>query len=899
MNVIPMAGAMTVPAATILIVDDERPNRELLKVLLQHEGYLTLEAAGGEEALASVAQGTPDLILLDIMMPGMDGYQVVAALKANPATSQIPIILVSALTDRGARLAGLTAGAEELLTKPVDRTELGLRVRNLLRLKAYADLLRDQNSMLDQQVSARTESLHTSELRFRQLAENIDDVFFLRSVDADSMLYVSPAYESVWGRSCESLYADAGSWRDAVHPDDRESVGAELVRWGRSSGESQMEYRIVRPDGSTRWIESRGFPVRDENDKLVRIAGVAKDITKRKAAADRIAYLNRVYAVLSGINNLIVHVRDHDTLFQKACQIVVNTGAFRMAWIGMVEDAAMKINVVASNGVGTAHLAEIQDCLNPGDATQPEPVPALRAVREKKAIVVNDLKANPAVKHHASYVESDISSMIVLPLVDSGAALGVLVLYARDDEFFHEEEQKLLSELASDIAFAVNQIKQRERIEYLGFYDDLTGLANFLLLNERLNLHIRNASVGQHKLALFLIDIERFKNINDSMGQSAGDTLLKLVANWLAGHSGDVGLVARVGADQFALIMPQVYSSGSVARHVESTLRSFTSHAFRIQDTELKIAVKIGVAIFPNDGDSAEVLFRNAEAALKKAKSGGDRYLFYTQKMTARVAARLTLENQLREAFENEEFVLHYQPKANLTSGKLTSAEALIRWNNPRLGLVPPAQFIPILEETGLIFEVGRWALHKAIEDYLRWRAAGLTAVRVAVNVSPLQLRNAGFTAEIAKLTATNAHAAEALEIEITEGVVMEDVNRSIADLTAIHATGVKIAIDDFGTGFSSLSYLSRLPVDSLKIDRSFVTDMSAGPEGLAMVSTIINLAHALKLKVVAEGVETAEQSHLLRLLSCDEMQGYLLSKALPSEAFEAAFLTPAAMAAN
>jgi EAL domain-containing protein (putative c-di-GMP-specific phosphodiesterase class I) len=287
-------------------------------------------------------------------------------------------------------------------------------------------------------------------------------------------------------------------------------------------------------------------------------------------------------------------------------------------------------------------------------------------------------------------------------------------------------------------------------------------------------------------------------------------------------------------------------------------------------------------------------LFRRAEAALKKAKASGERYLFYTQKMTEAVAGKLTLENQLRQALDKEEFVLHYQPKVSLESGKVTGAEALIRWNDPQMGLVPPGRFIPILEETGLIHEVGRWALRKSIEDYLRWRGAGLPAVRIAVNVSPLQLRNRAFIAEIEQAISIDAHAAAGLELEITESLIMEDVKHSIASLQAIRAMGVTIAIDDFGTGFSSLSYLAKLPVDTLKIDQSFVTDMTAGPEGLALVSTIIKLAHSLKVKAVAEGVETEEQSRLLQLLDCDEMQGFFFAQPAPAEVFEARFLAPA-----
>jgi EAL domain-containing protein (putative c-di-GMP-specific phosphodiesterase class I) len=305
------------------------------------------------------------------------------------------------------------------------------------------------------------------------------------------------------------------------------------------------------------------------------------------------------------------------------------------------------------------------------------------------------------------------------------------------------------------------------------------------------------------------------------------------------------------------------------------------------------------VALYPDDGADADTLFKNAESALKGAKSRGARHLFYAQEMTTSMAGRLSLENRLRQALERGEFVLHYQPKINLVSQQLTGVEALLRWNDPLTGLVPPNRFIPILEETGLIHEVGQWALTEAVADYRRWRESGMRAVRIAVNVSPLQLRNRGFVALIEAALGPDAAAPAGLELEITESIIMEDVRFSIASLRAIRALGVGIAIDDFGTGFSSLSYLSRLPVHTLKIDRFFVIDMTVSPEGLALVSTIINLAHSLKLNVVAEGVETEEQARLLRVLNCDEMQGYLLSKPLPRETFEARYLGANSMGAS
>lgn len=382
-------------------------------------------------------------------------------------------------------------------------------------------------------------------------------------------------------------------------------------------------------------------------------------------------------------------------------------------------------------------------------------------------------------------------------------------------------------------------------------------------------------------------------SFNDSKGQAAGDALLRQIAEWLTATTGDPGMLSRLGADRFAIVRPVVQPDDDLERLIALRLQAFVNHDFSLDGSVVRIAFKAGISVYPKDGADADSLFRNAEAALKQAKALGERHLFYHRKMTAKVGSRVTLESQLRQALEKGEFVLHYQPKVNLRSGVLTSVEALIRWNDPRTGLVAPGLFIPILEETGLIYEVGRWALRQAMEDYLRWRAAGLNAVRIAVNVSPLQLRNRGFLREIEEVIGVASQAAQGLELEITESLIMEDVRYSIDCLQRVRALGVRIAIDDFGTGFSSLSYLAKLPVDSLKIDRSFVVGMTETPQGLALVSTIIDLGHALNLGVVAEGVETQEQSRLLLLLKCDEMQGFLVSRPVPADILEAGFLAP------
>jgi diguanylate cyclase (GGDEF)-like protein len=636
----------------------------------------------------------------------------------------------------------------------------------------------------------------------------------------------------------------------------------------------------------------------DEVGRMTHAIGAFRlSLLAMRESDHRVKRLNRVYAVLSGINSLIVRVGDREELFREACRIAVEHGQFRTAWIGTVDRDAMKIMPMTVSGAESPFLALYKDGYSVLEDGATGNTLGARAVREKKAMVSNAIRDDPEILLAKEHLEHGVNSIAILPLLVSDEAVGVLGLYADEAGFFDAEEMKLLMELAGDIGFALNHLEKTARLDFLVYYDALTGLANRALFLDRVAQYMRSAASAGHKLALYLFDLERFKNINDSLGRPAGDALLKQVAEWLTGNVGDANLLARVGADHFAVVLPEVKEEGGAARLLEETMQAFLGHPFHLNDTVFRIAAKAGVALFPDDGANADTLFRNAEAALKKSKSSGDRYLFYTQKMTETVAVKLTLENQLRQALEKEEFVLHYQAKMSLASGKLTSAEALIRWNDPRTGLlVPPGRFIPILEETGLIYEAGRWALRRAIEDYLRWRTAGLAAVRIAVNVSPLQLRHRDFVAEIRQAIDIDARAAAGLELEITESVIMQDVKHNIATLQAIRAMGVTIAIDDFGTGFSSLAYLSKLPVDALKIDRSFVVDMTVGPEGLALVSTIINLAHSMKLKVVAEGVETEEQSRLLRLLSCDEMQGFLFSKPVPRDVFEARFLASPAL---
>jgi diguanylate cyclase (GGDEF)-like protein len=619
---------------------------------------------------------------------------------------------------------------------------------------------------------------------------------------------------------------------------------------------------------------------------------VARDRTERKIAEERLKRLNRLYAMVTGINALMVRARDRTDLFNRSCQTAVEHGEFEMAWIAIVDPNDDRIVPVAWAGLDKPVMTTIERHFASSEGTLQGRTLAARAIRDKTAAVSNDVQNDESLIFGKMHAASGVRSLAVLPLIVSDNAIGVFALYTSKPEFFDAAGMLLLTELAGNVAFAIDHLERQERLDRLSYYDTLTGLANRRSFLERVTQYMISAADGGHKMALFLIDLERFKKLNDSLGRPAGDALLKQVAEWLAQNAENANLVARLDADHFAVVLPKVMYEANVARVLEKTIAAFMKHEFSLNGAVYRMAAKIGVAVFPDDGSDADTLFNNAEAALKKAKASRDRYLFYAQKMTETVAISVGIENRLRRALERGEFVLHYQPKVNIVSGKLTGAEALIRWNDPVSGLTAPGRFIPILEETGLIHDVGRWALRKAIEDYQRWRSDGLPAVRVAVNVSPLQLRNQNFVAEIQQAVSVAPDAAAGLQLEITESVIMQDVNHSIGSLLAIRALGVTIAIDDFGTGFSSLNYLAKLPVDTLKIDRSFVVEMVSATGGLTLVSVIINLAHALKLNTVAEGVETEEQLRQLRLLGCDEMQGYLYGKPVPVEIFEQKYMS-------
>jgi len=740
---------VSISMADILVVDDNRANREALASLLEVAGHDVRRAASAREALESALADPPDLVVSDVLMPGMDGYVLVRELRADSRTAALPVVFYTAyFAGQDAQDLAQAHGVARVLLKPSD---------NDLILRTVKEVLAERTP--------------------------------------------KPA---------------AG--------------GSEL------GGE---HLRIVV-------------------DQLLEKTGALE------AQQRRIERLNRTLETMSAINALIVRVIERADLLAEACRIAVERGGFGFAAIRLAHDER-----VVSSGEGSRD-----------PRLEQFPVPL-------EATVCNDIEAaQPPGRESA--LRRGFRAYAVLPLVFSGQTAGALLLYARAKDVFDEEEMRLLHELAGDIAFALHHIAQKARMDYLAYHDSLTDLPNRSLFVDRLGQALIAARRERRFAAAVFLDIERFRMVNESFGRRAGDELLREAAARLCASARDEDTVARVGADHFAIaVAPCERPADTVQGLLERVAEAF-SRPVLIDGVELRATLKGGVAVFPGDGSSTEALCANAETALNHAKQAASSYLFYAPEMNARVAESLDLEHRLRRAIEDGRLALHYQPKVDVRSGRLAGLEALIRWQDPELGAVPPAKFVSLMEETGMILVAGRWALGRAVHDILRWQALGLAVPRTSVNVSAIQLRQKDFVDSVLEAISPFGRARPLLDVEITESVLVDDIDETTRKLQTLRRAGVEISVDDFGTGYCSLSYLARLPVDVLKIDRSFVVRMRDAGYPRNIVAMIVSLAHTLGLKVIAEGVEDDEQVRLLKDLGCDQIQGYLVSRPVPPQDIEA-----------
>ncbi|MGD8378845.1 MAG: EAL domain-containing protein [Gammaproteobacteria bacterium] len=433
--------------------------------------------------------------------------------------------------------------------------------------------------------------------------------------------------------------------------------------------------------------------------------------------------------------------------------------------------------------------------------------------------------------------------------------------------------------------YDITERKQaEEQVHRLAHYDSLTDLPNRMLLRDRMSQGLSHVRRNGTKLAVLFLDLDRFKTVNDSLGHDIGDELLRTVARRLASVLRTHDTVSRQGGDEFVIVVLDVQSRQDVAR-VAAKLLEVVAQPYDINGEELHITPSVGISLYPDDGTEIETLIRNADAAMYQAKENGRfNFQFFTQDMSTVAMERLSLENSLRQALDRDEFVLRYQPQVSLSTGEIIGVEALIRWNHPKRGMVPPGDFIPLAEQTGLIVPIGEWVLATACRDNQAWRMAGLPALPVSVNLSAIQFRRRNLHRVIAGILAETGLPPELLELEVTESVVMHESHDAQLAVSRLNELGIRLAIDDFGTGYSSLGYIKRFRIDRLKIDQSFVRDAPRDPEDAAICRAIIMLAHSLRLQVIAEGVETEEQVAFLRDHQCDAIQGFCFSRPLPAD---------------
>ena len=962
--------------AEILIAEDSPTQAEKLRYLLEEDGYSVLVASNGRQALAEAHRRKPTLIVSDVVMPEMDGYTLCREIKRTEELKNIPVVLLTSLSDIRDIMKGLECGADNFIRKPYDKEYLLSRISYLLmnltlrknqKMQMGMEIFlggqkhfitAERQQILDLLISIYEDAVRlNNELHARQLelahsnhllnglyriAEGLNKAVTEREVCEKALEYAMelPGLRAGWlylennntfrlaaarnapttlvpvqtadGQChCQRLFLDgelaqvtnisgcrhlmepgAGATNPSCH------ASVPLRNGNRNRGILNVvgNDRELFNDNELEMLYGIGHQVsialerawlHENMEQLVaqRTAALTAEISLRKEYEARIVRLNRIYSVLSGINTTIVRVRGTQELFDDACRLAVDHGQFVFCWIGTFDADTRNITPMAKAGRDDGYLAQLS--LDNVLESAGNSFLIAQAITQAQPAICNDLADQCLRVTHASAVERGYYSTVVLPLMLEGNVIGVFALYAPETGFFDEEEMALLSEMAGDISFAMDHLKKEERLNYLAFFNAVTNLPNRALFLDRVDQRIRTSEHNHEVLSVIILDLERFSSINESLGHQAGDSLLRQLAQRLKELLGETDILAHLSADHFAIATAHEGESTIIAHILDKVLLGIQNQPFLIGGQELHVSARAGTSSYPGDGGDTDTLLRRAETALKRAKVSCDRHLFYAPEFNARITEKLKLETKLRQALEQGQLVLHYQPKINLKTGQISGLEALMRWRDPELGLIPPLSFIPLLEETRMILEAGRWALGKAISDYRKWQAMGLNPPKIAVNVSPIQLRQNDFVAMVASVLNAANNVDIGLEFEITESVIMQDIEANIQKLRCIRDMNIEVAIDDFGTGYSSLSYIAKLPVNVLKIDRAFIINMTTNPDDFTIVSAIISLAHSLHLQVIAEGVETHEQAALLRALECDEMQGYLFSPGVTCEKVE------------
>lgn len=813
---------------TILLVEDDPADAGLIQTALAgtEDSLFRVEwVTRLSAALERLARGGIEVVLLDLTLP--DGLGIEAFDQVFRAAPNALILVLSGLTDEETARQAVQRGAHDYFSKGhVDAHWLPRALRYVIERKATRGALK------------------SSEARFRAMSDASPLGIFVSNAEG-SCIYTNAAYHTISGLTLEQTLGT--NWCTAIHPEDRERVLAEWRDAARSQEPFQSEMRFLREDESVVWTRLNTATMCDDGIPHGRVQTV-EDISERKStefvlqAAEEALFEEKERAQVT-LNSIGDAVLTTDLLGNVT---YLNLAAETMTGWSREDALGRPIAEVFNILDGTTRLAAAN--------------PMLRAMADDETVGMG----TDCVLVRRDGFESAIEDSAAPIHNRDGRVAGAVIV-------FHDvsESRAMALEMA-----------------HLAQHDFLTSLPNRLLLTERFSHAIGMAQRNRKQVGLMFLDLDNFKHINDSLGHAIGDQLLQSVANRLVGCVRTTDTVCRQGGDEFVILLAEI-SQPQDAAHVAATLRAALDIPHLIDGHELHISLSVGISIFPDDGTHVDTLMQNADTAMYHAKaSGRNNYQFFRADMNTRAVRRLLVEGSLRRALKQGEFLLHYQPKIDLATGAMTGAEALIRWQDPHLGLVYPAQFVPIAEENGLIVPVGRWVLREACRQVQAWLDSGLRAVPVAVNISAVEFRHENFLEGVALILKETGLAPRYLQLELTESILMHDAESSESVLEALKAMGVKLAIDDFGTGYSSLSYLKRFPIDTLKIDQSFVRDIVSDADDATIVTAIIGMGKNLKQRVIAEGVETHEQLAFLKARHCDEGQGFHFSHPVSAENF-------------
>jgi diguanylate cyclase (GGDEF)-like protein/PAS domain S-box-containing protein len=641
---------------------------------------------------------------------------------------------------------------------------------------------------------------------------------------------------------------------------------------------TDIDERVVDASGDTRWLSTTKVPLHENENEVAGLLGISRDITERKQAdllRDGQARILEMIATAAPLESVL----DCLTALVES-QL---TGIFGS--VLLLDDAGIYLRHGAAPSLAEEYIKAVD-----GVRIGPNVGSCGSAAYRRLPIIVSDISTNPLWDDYRELAARyGYRSCWSIPIFShQGAVLGTFAMYSRTVREPTATEMSLI-EVATRIAgIAIERKQNEDRIHFMANHDALTGLPNRTLLKDRLSQAILYAERYDRWATVVFIDLDNFKFVNDSLGHNAGDEFLKLVAERMVQCVRPTDTVVRLGGDEFVILLFDQPKNVDLISETLQKIRKAIADPIRIDGRDLKVMSSIGIANYPKDGTDADTLIANADAAMYRAKEiGRDNFQFFTPELNTKVHEKFVLQGELRNAVAHDEFLLLYQPQVDLRTGQVFAVEALIRWKHPRLGIVSPDRFIPIAEETGLIVPIGDWVLHEACRQNKAWQDAGMPPMTVSVNVSARQFKERDLVRRVAHSLEKSGLEARYLELELTESLIMQDVEAAIAMMRQLQALGIHLSIDDFGTGYSSLAALKKFPVTRLKIDKSFINDLTVSENDRAVASAVISLGQKLNLRVIAEGVETEEQVAFLRENNCDEMQGYHFSRPVSPEKIE------------